>query len=104
MAAPYNPPKKGEDFICRVAVEDMSSPGTFRVNPTIAAGDFQVDGDGAGFANLTTLPTVDPAGTAAVKVSLSAAEMTADVVTVKAVDQTTPKEWADFILCIPTTQ
>lgn len=104
MAAPYNPPKKGEDFICRIAVEDMSSPGSFRINPTVAAGDFKVDKDGAGYADLATLPTVDPAGTATIKITLSATEMNADVVTVKGVDQTVTKEWADFVLCIPTTQ
>jgi len=104
MAAPYNPPKKGEDFIIRIGLEDMANPGTFRVSPTIAAGDFQVDKDGGGFADLSTLPTVDPTGTAAVKLTLSATEMNADVVTVKGVDQTVPKEWADFMISIPTTQ
>lgn len=103
MGSPYNPPKKGEDFICRIALEDFSSPGSFRSSPTIAAGDFTVDKDGGGFTNLSTLPTVDPAGTPAVKITLSATEMNADVVTLKAVDQTSPKEWTDFILCIPTT-
>lgn len=103
MAAPYNPPVKGEDFIIRIALSDMNTPGSFKASPTIAAGDFKVDKDGAGFNNLATLPTVDPAAGRAVKITLSATEMTADVVTLQCVDQTSPKEWADYILCIPTT-
>src|SRR4051794_15670080 len=102
MAAPYNPPVKNEDFIFRIALADMTASGSFRANPTIAAGDFKVDKDGGGLNNLTTLPTVDPAGSRLVKVSLSSTEMNADVVSIVAVDQTAPKEWADFVLSIPT--
>lgn len=103
MAAPYNPPVKGEDFVCRISLADTAAAGSFKSNPTIAAGDFKVDKDGAGLNNLTTLPSVDPASTVLVKIPLSATEMNADVVTVVCIDQTTPKEWADFVLCIPTT-
>ena len=103
MAAPYNPPVKNEDFIIRVALQDMSSGGSFKSSPTIASGDFKVDKDGGGLANLTTLPSVDPSSTVLVKITLSATEMNADVVTVVGVDQTSPKEWADFVLSIPTT-
>lgn len=80
----------------------MSNDGTFQVNPTIAAGDFKVDLDGAGLNNLATLPTVSPAGSALVQISLSAAEMNGNVVTVVGVTQATPKQWADFVLSIPT--
>ena len=104
MAAPYNPPKRGEDFIFYIGVEDYANPGNFKTNPTIAAGDFQVSKDGGAFANLTTLPDVDPDAGRAVKVSLSATEMTADNVVIQGVDQTAPKEWADIIIAIPTTQ
>ena len=103
MAAPYNPPVKNEDFIIRIALADMSTPGSFKSSPTIAAGDFKVDKDGGGLTNLTTLPSVDPSSTVLVKITLSATEMNADVVTIVAVDQTSPKEWADFVLSIPTT-
>lgn len=103
MAAPYNPPVRGEDFAIRISLADMATAGSFKSSPTIAAGDFKVDKDGAGLNNLTTLPAVDPAGTVLVEINLSATEMTADVVTVVCVDQTTPKEWADFVLSIPTT-
>ncbi len=104
MAAPYNPPTKNEDFKVRIALEDMANPGRFKSNPTIAAGDFKVDKDGTGFANLTTLPSVSPAGSVLVLIELSASEMNADVVTIVAKDQTDPPEWADFVLSIPTTQ
>ena len=103
MAAPYNPPVKNEDFIIRIALENMTSPGSFKSSPTIAAGDFKVDKDGAGLTNLSTLPSVDPAATVLVKITLSSTEMNADVVTVVCIDQTSPKEWADFIFSIPTT-
>lgn len=103
MAAPYNPPVKGQDFVIRIALNDAADPVSFKASPTIAAGDFKVDKDGAGLTNLTTLPSVSPTGTVLVLVTLSATEMTADVVTLVAVDQTAPKEWADFVLSIPTT-
>ena len=81
----------------------MNAAGSFKSSPTIAAGDFKVDKDGGGLTNLATLPAVDPAASVLVKVTLSATEMNADVVTIVGVDQTSPKEWADFVLSIPTT-
>jgi hypothetical protein len=102
MAAPYNPPVKGEDFVLRIGLQSLTARGRFQVTPTISPGDFQIDKDGGGFVNLAALPTVDPAGSKAVKVVLSAAEMTADVVTLLASDQSEPPEWADFMLSIPT--
>ena len=103
MAAPYNPPKKNEDFLVRIELMDMAVAGRFKANPTIAAGDFKVDKDGAGFNNLATLPSVSPAGGVCVLLTLSATEMNADVVTIIGIDQTNPAEWADYGLSIPTT-
>jgi len=103
MAAPYNPPAKNQDFLVRIALQSMASFGTFQANPTIAEGDFKVDIDGAGLANLATTPTVSPAGSVLVLLTLSAAEMNGNVVTVVGIDQTATKEWADFALSIPTT-
>ena len=103
MAAPYNPPVKNEDFIIRISLEDYANPGNFKSNPTIAAGDFKVDKDGAGLNNLGTLPDVDPNSSVLVKITLSNTEMNADVVSIVGIDQTVPKEWADFVLCIPTS-
>jgi len=103
MVAPYNPPVKAEDFVIYISLADASDPKTFKVNPTIAAGDFKISKDGGAFANLTTLPAVTPASTASLKITLSATEMTADNVFILGVDQTATKEWADFALSIPTT-
>lgn len=103
MAAPYNPPNKNEDFVVRVSLSDLAVSGSFKASPTIAAGDFKVDKDGGGLTNLTTLPTVDPAGSVLVKITLSNTEMNADVVTLVCIDQTSPKEWADLTLSIPTS-
>jgi hypothetical protein len=101
---PFNPVKKNEDFQIRIALENFAALGEFKANPTIAAGDFKVDIDGAGFANLSVLPSVSPAGSVAVLVTLPAAEMNGDVITFTAIDQTSPKEWRDFFFSMPTTQ
>jgi hypothetical protein len=103
MAAPYNPPVKNEDFVIYVALEDMANPGEFKADPTLAAGDVKIKKDAGAFANITTLPAVDAAGDRVVKVALTATEMNADNVVIQFVDQTATKEWADFILSIPTT-
>jgi len=103
MAAPYNPPNKNQDFLIRIALEDFTNPGSFKANPTIAAGDFKVTIDGAALTNLSTLPSVSPAGSILVLLTLSAAEMNGDVITIVGIDQTSPKEWSDFVISIPTT-
>jgi len=103
MAAPYNPPIKNEDFLIRISLEDFANPGNFKANPTIAAGDFKVDIDGGGLTNLATLPSVSPAASVLVLVTLSAAEMNGDVITLVCIDQTSPKEWSDLVISIPTT-
>lgn len=99
----FNPPVKGNAFVTRVVLQDLSASGSFKATPTIAAGDWKIDKDGGGFTNLTNLPTVDPAGSVGVKLNLTATEMTADVVTIVGIDQTSPKEWADFALTILTS-
>lgn len=103
MSSPYNPPVKNEDFKVRISLEDYANPGNFKSSPTIAAGDFKVDKDAGGLTNLATLPTVSPAASVLVLIELSATEMNADVVTVVCIDQTSPKEWSDFVISIPTT-
>ena len=103
MAAPYNPPVKNEDFIFYVALADMALAGSFKANPTIASGDFKISKDGGALTNLSTLPAVTPAASVMVKIELSSTEMNADSVTIVGIDQTSPKEWADFVLNIPTT-
>lgn len=102
MAAPYNPPVKNEDFVFAVFVEDFANPGTFKLAPTIAAGDFQISKDFGAFANLATLPDVEPDGTDQIRIQLSSTEMNADIVTIRWKDQTAPKEWADGSITILT--
>jgi hypothetical protein len=104
MAAPYNPPKRGEDFIFYVTLEDVGNPGNFKVNPTIAAGDFKISLDDGALTNLTTTPTVSPAGSIWVKITVSVSEMTCDNAKIQGIDQTSPKEWSDFSVCVVTTQ
>ena len=103
MTAPYNPPVKNEDFIIYIGLQSASDGLSFKSNPTIATGDFKVSKDGGALTNLTTLPSVEPASSVMVKITLSATEMNADNVTIVGIDQTATKEWCDFMLNIPTT-
>lgn len=91
----YDPIVNGVEYIFYAALRDNANPGSFKANPTIASGDFKVSKDGGALANLSTLPAVTPAGSIWVKFTLSGTEMTANNVSVQAIDQTSPKEWAD---------
>lgn len=75
---------------------DARSPGQFRVNPTIAVGDFTISKDGGAFVPLTSLPVVSPAGSRLVLFQLTAAEMTAAHLTVQGIDQA-GAEWTEFM-------
>ena len=99
-----NPPVKGQAFSFSIALEGFNTPGEYKVNPTIATGDFKISKDGGGAAgnNLTTLPT-PAAGEIEVDVTVSATEATADKIWLQGIDQTAPKEWADWSICILTT-
>lgn len=103
MAAPYNPPVKNEDFGMVVALQSMTNPGSFQINPTLATGDVKISKDGGALANIGTLPSVAPASSALVGFLLTNTEMNADIVVIIFVDQTSPKEWADLVITIPTT-
>lgn len=101
--ANVNPPKKNQAFSFRCGFPDVATPSRLKSSPTLAAGDFKFDKDGAGLNNMGTLPTVDPTGTKSVLFSFSSTEMNADMVTIVASDQTTTPEWPDFVQCILTT-
>lgn len=107
MAGPYNPPIKNVSFTCYVSLKDLATPGTLRNNPTLASGDVKVSIDGGAFTNIdaggTAVPTVTPASSVAIKLVLTAAEMNGDNIVVTFIDQTNPKEWADYMLNIVTT-
>ena len=51
------------------------STGQWLASPTLAVGDVKVSTDGGALANITTLPTVNPAGSGIVEVTLSVAEV-----------------------------
>ena len=82
-----------------VALADVSDPSSFKVSPTIAAGDFQTSLDGGAYANLATLPVVTPSGSVSVLVSLSADEMNGAKVNVLAKD-VSGAEWQDLLMTI----
>jgi len=71
-------------------------------DPSIAEGDFKISKDKGAFANLVTLPAVSPTGSPAVYAVYSAAEMTANTITIWGVDQA--GVWDDVFLSfeVPT--
>jgi hypothetical protein len=95
------PPKKNTAFDMSISLPAQAQDNTFVNSPTIAAGDFQVSKDDGAFANLTNLPTVTPAGSKIVKLSLTAAEMNADKVVILCSDAA-GAEWKDVMIELRT--
>lgn len=91
-------PKKNVAYTFYIALVDVTT-GDFKANPTLAAGDFKVSTDGSTFANLATLPVVDPAGSTGVKVDLSASEMNGDKMLIQCIDAA-GSEWSEAIFFI----
>ncbi len=100
--ATFIPPKKGVQFILYATLRSQANLNIFQVNPTIASGDFKVSIDGGALANLTTLPTVTPAASVMVKMTLSTSEMNGDNVTVICSDAA-GAEWCDESFNIQTS-
>jgi hypothetical protein len=98
----YVTPKKNSAFIFYVGLVSQANGSIFQANPTLAAGDAKVSIDGGALANLATLPTVTPASGKMVKVSLSAAEMNGDNITVVLSDAA-GAEWCDVVANIQTS-
>lgn len=98
----YQTPKRATAYKLYVGLTDQSNTKVLKANPTIAAGDFKVSKDGGAFANLTTLPSVNPAGGTAVMIDLSATEMTADSVVVSCIDAA-GAEWCDLLITLQPT-
>jgi hypothetical protein len=90
------PPTYGQAYTFTRGLYDTTGGGRFRVNPTLAAGDFKIAKDNGALVNLTNLPVVAPAGSPLVSFSLTAAEMTATRVTILGVDQA-GSEWTEFM-------
>jgi len=92
---------RGQAFAFTTALVQQADTRLLKINPTLAAGDVQVSLDYGAFANLTTLPDAEPDGGYAVRVQLSAAEMTADTVVVLFHD-VSGAEWCDQLVTIRT--
>jgi hypothetical protein len=100
--ATYVPAKRGAEFIFYVTLRQQADQKLLKSKPTIASGDFTISKDGGAFASLATTPTVTPSSGYAVKITLSASEMTADQVIVVAHDAS-GAEWIDDSWSIQTT-
>lgn len=98
----YHTPKRATAYKFYVGLTDQANTKLLKANPTLAAGDVKVSKDGGAFANLTTLPSANPASGAAIMVDLSGTEMTADNVVVQFTD-VAGAEWCDQLINIQTT-
>lgn len=92
-------PVQNKPYVFYTALVSQADPSKFQINPTIAAGDFQVSTDGGALTNLDTLPVVEPAGSFFVRVDLSAAEMTGAKVNIAAIDAA-GSEWDESLTVI----
>src|SRR5574343_1256742 len=77
------------------------STGQYKTAPTLAAGDFKIEKDGGAAANLTSLPSVSPAGGSSVSISFSEAELQCKQLTLRIVDAA-GAEWNDDCIHIFT--
>lgn len=96
------PPKRNSAFVFYISLVSQANTKTFQANPTLAAGDVKVAVDDAAPANIVALPIVDADFTKRIKVSLSAAEMNGDRVTVIFSD-VAGAEWCDLTVDIATS-
>ena len=80
------------------AVLEDYNTGDIRDNPTLASGDVKISLDFGTFANLATLPDVEPNSTRQVRIQLAEAELDFVIATILFVDQTLEKEWEDLAL------
>lgn len=95
------PPVKGAAFSFELSLVSQADTDVFKDNPTLAAGDVTVVKDGVLDGNIDTLPTAVTSLTRVLTVALSAAEMTADRVTVLFHDAA-GDEWQDAVITIYT--
>ena len=70
-------PVAGQTFTFGIGVGSQADTNVLQAAPAIAAGDIRRSINGAAFANLDNLPTVNPAGGKRIEIVLSAAETTA---------------------------
>lgn len=86
-------PEKGIPFQFDFAVISDATGIDFQDNPTISPGDFKILKDEGDFVDLTILPVVKPAGDDNILVILTADEMNADRIVIRAEDLTPEIEW-----------
>jgi hypothetical protein len=98
----YVPCKRGVEYITYTALPSQADPNLFQVNPTLAAGDVKISKDGGALANLTTLPSVSPAGSALVKITVSNTETDCDQFAILFSDAA-GAEWCDQVIPVATT-
>ncbi len=96
------PPQKGVEYITYVTLTSQANIKLMQSNPTLAAGDVKVSTDDGALSNLDTLPSVSPAGSYFVKVTVSAAEMNGDNANIHFHD-VAGNEWCDLAINIPTS-
>ena len=94
------PPKRGEAFSFEIGLVSQDDTDIFQTSVTLAAGDVIVYKDGVLDGNIDTLP-VESATSGVLVVSLSAAEMTADRITILFHD-VAGNEWQDVLVTIHT--
>jgi len=97
------PAVRGQAFEFYIGLTSQASNHLLQANPTLAAGDAQRSIDGGAFANLTTLPAVTPAAGRAVRVQLSAVEMTGDNIVV-VFNDAAGAEWDDCLILVQTAE
>jgi hypothetical protein len=97
MAGPYTNPIKNDaaGWIGYITLEPETANGGYQANPTLATGDVKVSIDGGALANLGTLPSVAPASSMWVKVTLSQAEINGDNICVQFIDAA-GDEWREL--------
>ncbi len=94
-------PKKNQALVINVGLQSNADPSIHIVAPTLQAADFNISQDGAAFTALEDIPTVDPAGSDNIKITLTAAEMNADTVVVNCKDNA-GAAWASLKLTMNT--
>ncbi len=93
---------KGRAIELCVSLRSVATPGSIQKTPTIAAGDAVVSIDQGALTNLATLPSEAPTGSGLVRVNLSAAETTGDVIVVILEDQS-GGQWLPQVLTLHTS-
>lgn len=99
----YNPVVKNASggAILYTALFPRTPTGQTQDNPTLASGDVKISIDGGSYTNLGTLPSVSPAGSDNVKITLSQAETNGDNITIRFRDQA-GAEWCDQHIALQT--